>query len=346
MKKMFSLVLMIGAVSNILFFACSSRGSDSSSQNAKDCLKVMTWNLQTFFDGVFDGNEYDQYKNAQSGWSSEKYEQRLDRLVEVIKAVDGDVLIFEELEKEDQLVDIANRLTGTFNFGKLYNYGCFVSAPSSSIGCALLSRQKILDVCSHSLDIRSQESEQPSMRPIMEVLIQGSSKNLHVFVNHWKSKVGEDTELWRLYQEGVLAKRIDSIIREGSSVLAAGDFNTDIEEFQVLSSRDQAGLYESNIVLKNKENSGLLVGNSCEGVKVYSPWILDDGSFLEGGSYWYDGQWEKIDHFFVSGGAKITDFYIDCSGPWADEEGKPDKYKIWSGLGYSDHFPLVCSVVF
>ena len=82
----------------------------------KESLKIVNWNLQTFFDAKFDGNEYDEYKSSKSGWNLTKYEERLNRLATAIKELDADVFVMEELEKEAQLQDIANQLSGTFNF--------------------------------------------------------------------------------------------------------------------------------------------------------------------------------------------------------------------------------------
>ena len=50
----------IAALSAVLlaFVSCAGVFSDDSKENAKESIKVMNWNLQTFFDANFDGNEY------------------------------------------------------------------------------------------------------------------------------------------------------------------------------------------------------------------------------------------------------------------------------------------------
>ena len=337
-------VWMVILVTGLAFSACAGGaaegvGDSSPSSGGKVSLRVMNWNLQTFFDGVCDGNEYEQFRGANSSWSADKYEVRLDRLVEVLKALDADIVVMEELEKEEQLYDISNRLTGTFHFAKLYPYGAFAASKGSSIGCAVLSRCRIVDASVHALDIRGGD-EQPSMRPLLELqLCPREGAVLHLFVNHWKSKLGEGSEIWRRQQEKVLASRMEKVVGLGGAALACGDFNADIGEFALLPLKVQTGLYEANILLRDSP------GTDEGGVRVFNPWLLEDGSEREGGSYWYDGSWEKIDHFFCAGALQIVQFRSACEGRWVDADGRPDKYKIWSGSGYSDHLPVVCELL-
>ena len=56
--------------------------------------------------------------------------------------------------------------------------------------------------------------------------------------------------------------------------------------------------------------------------------------------------WEKIDHFFVNENSKIKEFYTIKNGPNITSEGTPFRYNLWNGQGYSDHLPIVCTVIF
>lgn len=291
----------------------------------------MNWNLQTFFDAKFDGTEYTEYKSSKSGWSREKYDARLERLASVIKKLNADVIIMEELEKEEQLQDIANRLSGTFDFSKMYSHAIFATNKGNSIGCAVLSRLPIGDIFVHSIDVRS-DAKQPSMRPILEFSVSAKEKTLTIFVNHWKSKSGgaEKSEIWRKRQEQMLANLMEKSCKKGKAVLAVGDFNKDISEFkQNLSDKT------ANIILQGANN-----------FSVYSPWILQNGCLVETGSYWYKDEWERIDHFFAAGSVEIENFCPENAGEWADSEGHPNRYQIWNGKGYSDHLPITCTVKF
>lgn len=307
----------------VLFCSCESSASGSASE-----VSVLNWNLETFFDANFDGNEYSEFKNSKSGWSMEKYSARLKRLGDVLKKLDADIVVLEELEKKEQIYDIFNILSGGFDFAKSYKYGAFAASTDAPIGCAVISRFPLSDVRVHEI-FSDSEGKMPSMRPIMQINVSIDGKNLCLFVNHWKSKSGgsEQSEVWRNAQEENLSRLMSVACAEGSSVLAAGDFNRDIGEFI----HEKNG--DFNVRLRGSDN-----------LFVYSPWLERD--FDERGSYWYKDRWERIDHFFSCGGAKIVSFEPQTNGEWADNEGKPRKYKVYNGYGYSDHLPIMCRVSF
>lgn len=319
------------ALAVMVFVSCAAGAPAETGGAKRQKLKVMNWNLQTFFDASFDGSEYSEYRNAKGGWTQEKYEARLDRLASVIKTLDADIIILEELEKEAQLQDIANRLSGTFHFSKLYTHALFATSDGSAIGCAVLSRLPIDDVFVHAMDIRG-KTRQPSMRPIIQFSVQAKNKTLTIFVNHWKSKSGgaEKSEIWRKRQESQLAALMAQASKKNRPVLAAGDLNKDISEFDVCAT----------------ENGKNVLLHGAQAVPVYSPWILENGSLVESGSYWYKKEWERIDHFFVAGDITLTDFRPETAGEWAFEDGHPRRYQLWNGKGYSDHLPITCTVIF
>lgn len=317
----------------LIFCSCCQTISCKSNSDKKEktvSVKILNWNLQTFFDANFDGNEYPDFKSAKSGWAEQKYVQRLSRLEEVIRETDADILVFEELEKEEQIYDISNRLSGTFNFAKIYGHGFFAKDEHSSIGCAVLSRFPLGEATVHNIDVRSGTLKQPSMRPIIKIEIYAKGKTLALFVNHWKSKSSgeEESRIWREKQENLLARLMSSC--KTKAKIACGDFNMDISEFSYHEDS------ENNIVFRNKNKNAA----------VYSPWILPNGELLTPGSYFYKENWERIDHFFAGGNATISDFSSETSGSWVDSNGRPFRYKVWSGQGYSDHFPITCVVSF
>jgi len=319
-KKLFFCVFVSFS---IFLIACSF----SCSENSSNQISVMNWNLETFFDGEFDGNEYKEFRNAKAGWSKEKYDERLNRLAKIIKQFDSDIIVMEELEKEGQLFDITNRLSGTFDSSKLYKYHYFASEKGASIGCGVLSRFPIVDAKLHSIDVRTNE-KQPSMRPIIQLTIKNDKNEFDLFVNHWKSKSGgaEKSEIWRDYQEKLLSRLIKECKEQKKAVLACGDFNRSIEEFEYKKNG------EYNIVLK-------------DGTEVYSPWFSENGDLSEIGSYFYKENWEYIDNFFSSN-VKLSNFKVQNQGDWVDEKGLPKRYKVYTGFGYSDHLPITCTLEF
>ena len=125
------------------FVFCSCSQSCSLAEKNKSgqvSVKVLNWNLETFFDGNFNGGEYAEFSSGAAGWNKEKYSERLERLSQVVKSVDPDVFVMQELENEDQLYDIFNRLCSNFSLSKNYGYGCFFKEEGGAIGCGVLSR--------------------------------------------------------------------------------------------------------------------------------------------------------------------------------------------------------------
>lgn len=318
MKKIFKLFLF--ALAAAALCSCRDYGQKSAS------LKIVNWNAQTFFDGNNDGVEYSNFAKSKK-WNQDAYKERLQKLCKAINQMDGDLVVLEEIENVGIVYDISNALAGnSWNPAKVYRYACFAKDEKSSIGCAVLSRRQLRGMKVHSLDIKSEKSKAPSMRPIIEVDLL-APKPLKLFINHWKSKSGgEDSAVWRKWQESLLAQKIIEAQKNDSkaAILCAGDFNQDIKEFSIAAA-DQVEL--------NARFSG-------EKVLVHSPWLSFEGDL---GSYNFRDNWERIDHFFSCGNLSLEEFSPQ-TGEWSYEDGRPKPFKIYSLKGWSDHLPIACKI--
>ena len=211
MKRFVILIL-----SAIFTVSCSINSSVDDNDESK-MLSLATWNVQTFFDSQVEGTEYSDFQNL-AKWSNDKYLKRLERLCEVMTALNADVFVLEEIENAAVVQDISNLLAGkSWERNKSWSYACFAREAESSIGCAVFSRYELKNLQIHSMCVKSQSAEQPSVRPLMQVTVDVSGKEMIVFVNHWKSKSGGEaaSEIWRDWQESVLA---DVIGRTGFQV--------------------------------------------------------------------------------------------------------------------------------
>ncbi len=319
------LTLVASLIAGSLFMAsCKSPGKK------KESLKIVNWNAQTFFDGNNDGIEYSNFVKSKK-WNQEAYKERLQKLCKAIQTLDGDLVILEEIENEGIIYDISNALAGaSWNPSKVYSHACFAKNKGGSIGCAVLSRRPLEGLKVHSLDIQSEQKAPPSMRPIIEVDLL-CPKRLKIFVNHWKSKAGgQDSALWRRWQESLLARKIAERQKEDSAaaILCAGDFNQDIKEFSAASEEGK------NIALKS--------AFSAQEVSLYSPWPDFEEEL---GSYNFRDKWERIDHFFTCGNLSLSDFSPQ-KGEWSYDDGRPKPFKIYSLNGWSDHLPISCRLEF
>ncbi len=343
MRKWILVWLAAGAV---LFGGCDNQlvkdssfkrsGEAGDAGQGKRNISLACWNVQTFFDAVTTGTEYKDFKNSER-WTKEKYVQRLNKLCEVMTSLNPDIFVMEEIENAGVVQDIANTLAGgSWERKKNWQYTCFTKDSGSAIGCAVFSRYELTGVKCHSLDIRTQTEEQPSARPLMQLTVIAGEQEVVLFVNHWKSKSGgeEETEIWRDWQELVLADNVLLKQSEGKAVVMCGDFNRSAEDF-VLSEADHRQGNTMNTILRGASGTA----------EVYSPWFRSDGKFAtEGGSYFYNDEWERIDNIMIAGDAAISSFSTVTEAPVADEEGIPAAFKLYTGEGCSDHLPLKCVI--
>ena len=312
------------------FLLSCSNQTASSHEAAEKMVTVISWNVQTFFDGEKDNCEYEEFKKT-SLWNREKYQNRLKKLCSVIEQLNADIYIFQEIENEKILYDISNQLAGkSWNSKNNWNYSCFSKPEGTAIGCAVLSKYELSNLTTHQLDIRSLKSEQPAMRYILQVAAETDNKSLTIFVNHWKSKSGgeEKTEIWRDWQESLLSRLLNeySESTDNPQVVLCGDFNRDINDF----------VHKKNNVYLRNAGCG-----TTSTVTVNSPWYNSTGGYTtETGSYYYQNQWERIDHIFVYGNIKVLSFSPCCQEPFAFQDKTPYAYHISSDSGYSDHLPV------
>lgn len=326
-------ILFVLMISLCVFFACSCDVQNNFAQN-NDSIKIVSWNVQTFFDAQTSGLEYSEFKGSKTNWNKEMYIQRLERLCSSISKINADIIVLQEIESNAVMYDIVNYLHGYMSYDKTYKYMCFGSQANASIGCGVLSRYPLAQMNLHQLDIQT-EGKQPQMRPLMEVSVFTQEENsesflFKLFVCHWKSKSGgqETAEIWQKYQESVVERLLkENIADKNERVIICGDFNRDLNEF-VFDSECECCVFMGEI-------------------PVQSGWLISK-DFAGEGSYRYDGQWEKIDHFFSAGNVQIASFSAIVDGEWAcmDDNGNiiPYRFSVWNGQGYSDHFPIECII--
>lgn len=316
------------------FLSCNQTFAGGAGQSFEEssttAVSFSCWNAQTFFDSEIEGTEYSDYQNL-AKWSKDKYLTRLSRLCEVMTALNSDIIVLEEIENAAVMQDIANQFAGNAWESKgNWSYACFSKEEGSAIGCGVFSKYELCDLKVHTLNIQTQSEAQPSTRPLLQVTALINDKTLVIFVNHWKSKVsGEGSgEIWRDWQENLLAEKIIELQKKNVdfSCVLCGDFNRDIREF--VSGMTGSG---ENVLFRGID----------EKLELYSPWYNSYGDYsTETGSYFYDGEWERIDHIFVTGNIKFSAFSPRSDSPWAASNSVPNAYKLYSGEGYSDHLPL------
>ncbi|MCR4938884.1 MAG: endonuclease/exonuclease/phosphatase family protein [Treponemataceae bacterium] len=334
----------------MFFFSCgcsnlfeSSSGILSFRKAEESDLTIVSWNLQTFFDAASSGNEYEDFLGKKSKWTEEKYRERVEKLCSYMTSMKADIFCFMEVENMAVIQDIANTLQTGIS-GMSWPYALFSKEEGASLGCAVFSRYEPESFFAHDLSCKAavpteafssfaagDPLSQPALRPLMEIRFSFSSSDLQgekkvaLFVVHWKSKSGgaKESEVWRNCQEALLAGRIEKALSDGYSAVACGDFNKDLAEFRY-----------------SRNPGSIDFKGSFHHVTVSSPWFDSSDS----GSYFYQDEWSRIDHFFFAGDVSCSSFHVLCEGDYVTSGGIPYAYDVWTGRGVSDHLPVFCQL--
>ncbi len=315
----------------ILATACT--GAVSCAPLSGEKLTVMEYNAQAFFDATETGSEFAEFRGGRTRWNAERYEVRLDRVRESILLAGAaagmagdrgpDIVVLAEIENETVIRDLCNRMPR--NAG--YAYAAFAPpGEGCAFGTALVSRYPV-----RSMTIHSVGETGAGLRPLIEAVIDASGSSVVIFAAHWKSKVGVATATVdiRSAQERLLLTRIRELEARDPDAfwIACGDFNQRLDEFGAL---------------------GAFMNPWDDWLERYASGSVSGPP----GSFWYDEQWETIDHFFLPRdpavsspkGFRYADFRVVASSPLLDVKSHPARYEVYSGVGYSDHLPLVLSL--
>jgi endonuclease/exonuclease/phosphatase family metal-dependent hydrolase len=324
---------------------------------------LFSWNVQALFDGNDSGKEYAEYR-ASSGWTEEKYRARITGIAEAIKTLGSDnaasfenkvpdIIALIEIENEKVMEDIAAAAD--------YHWTFFAASPGAALGLGLISRFPILGARAHSAYFGGTETP----RPVAEIWVDAEGKTLVLMVCHWKSKLGgnRETEAARKSEAAIIARRLSEIQEAdaGIPVIVMGDFNENADEFSrtgyacaLMPDSEEAvectrkagsrpGFQDFLVISGNKPPRTEYLDEVNAAAVLYSPWTEETGS----GSYYYDGQWETIDHFLFNGAAfdgngwEFAGFRVAGTYPFSGGDGLPNAYVPWTGNGLSDHLPLL-----
>jgi endonuclease/exonuclease/phosphatase family metal-dependent hydrolase len=308
-------------------------------------ITIMSYNVHNLFDDVDDGSEYVEFRSKKSIWGTEKFEEKLKRLAQVIRKScfkGADVIALQEVENFNALKLLRDR----YLTGMGYNYAVVAPQEGIAVRVALLSRIPIRKVRCHSMA----EWQGRPLRNILEAELEYKGNTFFIFNNHWKSKSGgvRQTEEPRLYAASVILRRIRSILEErpDADIVILGDLNENVEEYVEVRGEMSGGYqtalipmsapfeesYGTNSIFlaDRPEAAGLFNGR----LVLYEPWYELDPQ--ERGSYLFQGRWQTPDHILLSAG------FFDGQG-LAYEQGdfKVEKSDLMLKWVYSDHLPLI-----
>ncbi len=317
---------------------------------SKDAFRLMFYNTENFFDTLHDPNKNDiEFTPAGNyHWTKWKFFKKLQHTAKTILAVGGwetpDIIMMAEIENRYVLEKLiyATPLKA-FRFGIIHEE----SPDTRGIDVAVIYRkEKFKELYHRAINITFPDQPEVKTRDILYIKgILSSKDTLHLFVNHWPSRLGgyEASLPKRNYVASVLKSATDSIIAQNpnANIVIAGDFNdepTDESITQILKAlpdtltQPTPGLVNMMYRKTGKEGTNKYQGN----------WSIIDQIIISSPLYL-----RKNGLQITSSGAQIfsADFLLE------DDEAFTGKkpLRTYSGMkyigGFSDHLPVYIDLI-
>jgi len=257
----------------------------------------MYYNVENLFDTIDDKtiNDNEFLPSSKKKWDSDRYYKKLENLSKVILATDSsqipDIIGLAEIENKSVLKDLCR----TLHYQKpVYQNIHEDSEDPRGIDVALLYNPNRFSIITwQKVPVFLPVTDKSKARNMLYVKgISASGDTLHVFVAHWKSRIGgmEGTETQRVFAAMSLKGKCDSIlaINQSANIIITGDFNDDPENksvFQIL---------QANNKRKNRD--------AFELFNLY----FDLHNFYGAGTILYENNWYLFDQIIISNNLLIN----------------------------------------
>ena len=294
---------------------CFAQGSDF--------LSIGFWNIENLFDLENDPSKRDDEFaiGGKKNVTSDIYELKIKRSVEVLTDLNVDILGLCEVENIAVLSDLNNSYKG-----RDYKIIHFDSPDERGIDNALLYDQNKFSILA-SKPIENKLGGNDKTRDILYVKGAFLDVTLHIFVNHWPSNYGgkERAIPKRKSTAELLMSQIKTIQKNDklAEIILIGDFNEDPSD-------DNVKILE-NLGFINQMSS--MMGERGKGTYVY-----------RGKDYFYD-QMIISEGLNTNQGLHVSkgSIFILDKPKYRQQDGKYKHYpfRFWAGNnllgGYSDH---------
>ena len=301
----------------LLYFTLSCFVSGS------DLLSIGFWNVENLFDLENDPNKRDDEFaiGGKKNVTSDIYELKIKRSVEVLTDLNVDILGLCEVENISVLSDLNNSYKG-----RDYKIIHFDSPDERGIDNALLYDQNKFSILA-SKPIENKLGGNDKTRDILYVKGAFLDVTLHIFVNHWPSNYGgkERAIPKRKATAELLMKQIKTIQKNDklAEIVLIGDFNEDPidDNVKIL---EKLGFINQMSPMMGVRNKGTYVYRGKD--YFYDQIIISEGLNTNQGL-----------HFL-----KDSVFILD-KPKYRQQDGKYKHYpfRFWAGNkllgGYSDH---------
>jgi len=328
----------------ILFFVCIISVDRVYAQTqGKDYLRLMFYNVENFFD-IFDDpttNDNDFTPEGSMRWTRSRYIEKRNNIYRVIAHVgewDPPALVgLCEVENRYVLEDlIKNTPLAKYPYEIIHRD----SPDQRGIDVALLYRSDYLTLISEQfIHVRFPDNRRTTRDILFATLLANNGDSLHVFVNHWSSRLGgqRQSEPGRMFTASLVRQKVDSIFSRNSmaNIVVIGDFNDNPTDRTL--------------------TSGLQALNDTAMAKPSALFNLSAYKMKEStGTIKYQGIWSVFDQIIVSGGLLrgTLKTEVDLSHIFRADylfENDPRyhgvrPFRTYIGLrynrGFSDHLPV------
>jgi hypothetical protein len=214
--------------------SCSTQSWMKPLQVPENGLTIAFYNAENLFDTIDDPSINDKayLPDSEVPWNTERYFSKLDNLGRVIAAMDTldfpHLLGLCEVENQRVLDDLRNnQFIKKADYEVIHHEG----PDRRGIDVAMLYRPRFFKPLHTSpLKVQWEGMGRSIPRDILYVKgIVASKDTLHLFVNHWSSRMGgqEQSEHLRIGQARFLRSIVDSLlaINRHSNIIMMGDFN-------------------------------------------------------------------------------------------------------------------------
>ncbi len=271
------LILMVALIA----FSCSQEKKEHT---------IAFYNVENLFDTIDNPNTRDDdfTPEGKLKYNSERYQQKLTNLSAVLSSINKNslptIIGLCEVENRQVVEALANQ-----NQLKGADYGiAHTDSPDGrGIDCALLYNKSDFKYLGHDIiGIQFPNEPKYKTRDILHVQgILGSSDTLHLFVNHWPSRIGgmEKSEKNRVFVAKKLKLAVTKLQEKNANakIIIMGDFN------------DEPNNKSAEVTLAATNNKDISNPKALYNL-MYD--LKMDGK----GTYNYRGNWNMLDHLIVS----------------------------------------------
>jgi endonuclease/exonuclease/phosphatase family metal-dependent hydrolase len=329
----------------LLLLACATSLTGCAQKAQDNDITIAFYNCENFFDTVHDPAKNDEEFTPEGKYhyTQKIYEQKLHNIATVIQNMpgqDGPALVgMAEVENTTVLHDLTQQ-PEIAKHG--YKYEWFQGPDPRGINVAMIynpAQFRVLKAEPLHVDLTG-VSGKSITRDVLHVYGILNGDTVHVFVNHWPSRLGGEEESGpkRAIAAKVNKDAIDAIMKNdpNAKAIVMGDLNdnpTDNSVVNVLGAKAN----KNDVAPTGLYDPFTEIYNSCTGTEEYRhSWNLFDqviisGSFLQNKNHKL--HYDKAEIF-------KPDFIID---KYKGHEGEPKRSFVgthWIN-GYSDHFPVI-----